>query len=253
MNKKNIIILAVIVAVLLVISYCYFGGSKQKVQDFPPDLPNPAVSTTPTPSANLNEAPAPSPSQTPDANGFLPTKMEDPHRFEALQKNFKDMSVCLNMKLGPFTQSDDMNFETLNTIIAPDLGDIVTTSDDWSATDIKTNSGEIRRIFVQNSANSNTESVRTVKYYVLQANGTQKELPLTKEQSVNPSDSLISSLEGDGQLVTKSVAKKVFYQNGDDLSVVERNGKIYSFGLAHDGKTFKCQGVDSGSVSCSCQ
>ncbi|MDG0817086.1 hypothetical protein [Bdellovibrio svalbardensis] len=256
MTKRNSLILVGVVAVILVLSYCFFGGSKTNhmPQDFPPDLPNPSAN----PSAQ-GEAAAPPPEAASgepaiDSNGFLPTKMEDPKRFELLQKNIKDMSVCLNMKTGPFTQNDDMNFETLNTIIAPDLGEVVTTTEDWSATDIKTNSGEIRRIFIKNTPNVEMEAIRSLKYYSMQPNGTQKEIPLSKEQMANPSDTLIASLEADGQLVSKSSARKVYYQNGDDLSVVEKNGRIYSFELMHDQKTFKCSGVDSAkTLSCQCK
>lgn len=254
MTKRNSLILVGVVAVLLVISYCFFDGSKKSSmpQDFPQDLPNPSESGGAANAVPPTEMASGEPAI--DSNGFLPTKMEDPKRFELLQKNFKDMAVCLNMKTGPFTQNDDMNFETLNTIIAPDLGEVVTTTEDWSATDIKTNSGEIRRIFVKNVPNVEMEAVRTLKYYSMQPDGSQKELPLSKEQAANPSDTLIASLEGDGQLVSKSSARKVYYQNGDDLSVVDRNGRIYSFELSHDQKTFKCTGVDSAkTLACQCK
>ncbi len=257
MTKRNAFILVGVVAVLLVISYCFFGGPKSNnmPHDFPPELPNP-TSPTANPAAHGEPAAPEAASGEPavDANGFLPTKMEDPKRFELLQKNFKDMAVCLNMKIGPFTQNDEMNFETLNTIIAPDLGEVVTTTEDWSATDIKTNSGEIRRIFIKNNPNVEMDGNRTLKYYAMQANGSQKEIPLSKEQMANPSDTLIASLEADGQLVSKSSARKVYYQNGDDLSVVEKNGRIYSFELMHDGKTFKCLGADTAAtLACHCK
>lgn len=255
MNKKSALFLAGIAAILLTVSYFYFGGlnNKEAVSNFPPDLPNPNAPAS-SPAASGVPADSVAAESTSSGNGFLPTKMEDPKRYELLQKNFKEMSICLNMKLGPFTQNDDMNFETLNTLIAPDLGEVVTTTEEWSATDIKTNSGEIHRIFIQNVPNSDHDSVRTLKYYLMTPGGGQKELPLTKEQSINPTETLIASLEGDGQLVSKSNARKVFYQNGDDLSVVERNGRVYSFELAHDQKNFKCSGVDSSqNLSCSCK
>lgn len=258
MTKRSSIILgAIVVAIILVISYCYFGGGFGKSSNVPPDLPNPHGDPAVPTAGKTQAAEVPEPASgepATDANGFLPTKMEDPKLFEGLQTNFKQMSVCLNMKMGPFSQGDDMNFETLNTIIAPDLGDIVTTTEDWSATDIKTNSGEIRRIFLRTNPSNDTEQTKTLNYYSIQPNGSQKEISLSKEQRTNPTDTLLASLEGDGQLVSKSVARKVYYQNGDDLSVVERNGRVYSFELAHDGKTFKCSGVDAAkTLNCNCK
>lgn len=255
MTKRNSLLLIGVVALLLVASYYFISHSKKTSMpaDFPPELPNPSENLEAHGEpAVLTEAPSGVAAN--DANGFLPTQMEDPKRFELLQKSFKELAVCLKMTTGPFTQNDDMNFETLNTVIAPDLGEVVTTMDEWSATDIKTSSGEIRRIFIKNNSDTSTDSVRTLSYYAMQTDGSQKNLPLSKEQANNPSEALLASLESDGQLVSRSSARKIYYQNGDDLSVVEKNGQIYSFAVNHDQKNFGCTGADSSkTLSCHCK
>ncbi|HWU42086.1 MAG TPA: hypothetical protein VN132_01570, partial [Bdellovibrio sp.] len=110
------------------------------------------------------------------------------------------------------------------------------------------------RIFIQNIPVGGAETNRVLKYSTINANGSQTEIPISKEQSQNPTDTLIASLEGDGQITSKSMARKIYFQNGDDMSVVERNGHIYSFELAHDQKLFKCSGVDAASsINCSCK
>lgn len=245
----------------MVISYFYL--TKKPVQtapDRPPDVSSQAgpvdmanapkatsakgkTSTMDVPAVNMDSGTA----------GFLPTKMEDPKLFEFAQKNLKEMSVCLNMKMSAFAENEQMSLQVLENIISPDLGDIVATMEDWSATDIKTGAGEVRRIFIETKESANGEPLRKLKYYSMSSGG-QKEIPLSKEQSSNPSDTVIGGLEADGQMIGKSVARKVYFQNGDDLSVVERDGRVYAFELAHDQKTFKCTGFDaSASMSCSCK
>ncbi|MBO9667192.1 MAG: hypothetical protein J7501_10310 [Bdellovibrio sp.] len=253
MSKKNAVILVIVAAVILILSYCFLKPN-HSADVFPADMPPaegvPAGDTNPTPPPADNET---SPVQADEA-GFLPTKMEDPERFAMLQKSFKDLGACLAVQTGPFGQNDDINFESLNTVVAPDLGEVVTQQEKWSTTDIKTNAGEIRRIFIENTNDPDMPVARVLKYYSLIPTGGQKELPLAREQSLNPSDTLIASLESDGQLVSKSIARTVLYQNGDDLNVVERNGKIYSFTLSHEGKTFNCTGVDSSkTLKCVCK
>lgn len=251
MNKKSAIIAVIVLLVILVLSYCYFGSAHGD-KTFPANMPpsSDTKSTNPTPAPNDAET---APVQT-DSAGFLPTKMEDPERYGLLQKNFKELGNCLHIEVGTLDQNEDVNFETLNEIVAPELGQVVHQEEEWTSTDIKTSSGEVRRIFIQNSGADTGSITRHLKYYAMAPQGGQKELPVSKEQAVNPSDTLIASLESDGQLVTKSTARKFFYQNGDDLNVVEKNGQIYSFGLGHEGAFFSCQGVDSAkTISCTCK
>ncbi|MGE5085953.1 MAG: hypothetical protein ACM3MG_06590 [Bacillota bacterium] len=255
MNKKSAIVSVVILVIILVLSYCYFGKNSQN-STFPANMPpsdssdNKAHSEQVAPPPNEDVAN----SANTDAAGFLPTKMEDPERFDLIQKNIKDLGQCLHIQVGTFDKSEEFNFETLNELVAPDLGQVVHQEEEWSSTDIKTNSGEIRRIFIKSSGADTGSINRQLKYYAMNPLGGQKELPISKEQEFNPSETLIASLESDGQLVTKSLARKFFYQNGDDLNVVEKNGQIYSFGLGHEGAFFSCQGVDSAkTIRCVCK
>lgn len=259
-NKKMILALSVLgCAIVAALFYLKSHPSNEVIQDLPPELPNPmATSNSSAENEPSNRKSKTGASEIPAtdfsgaSNGFLPTKMEDPKLFEFLQKSFKDMSVCLNMKVGNFAANEDMNMEKLIPLVSPDLGDVITTIEEWTTTDIKTSSGEIRRIFVQTSENNLGETIRHLKYTSITTGG-QKEIPLTKEQSVNPSETILASLESDGQLLSKAAAHKVYFQSGDDLSIVEKDARLYSFELAHDQKTFKCSGLDSSkNMSCTC-
>lgn len=259
MTKKTFIILFIAAAVLLIVSYCQFGKGPDMA---PSQLGEPAVGTeSPVMSGSsakkMTKATLPPPDTAAPANsaaGFLPTRMEDPKKFESYQKNLKEMAECLNMKVGVLDPQAEINFDYFNSVISADLGDIVAQAEEWSAIDIRTQAGEIRRIYVENSTSGEAEPQRKLKYYSMGSGGEQKELPLSKDQMSSPSDSLIASLEKDGDVIGRSVSRRIFYQNGDDLLLVERNGKIYSFQLPHDGKTFSCLGADSSStMKCQCK
>lgn len=187
-------------------------------------------------------------------SGFLPTQMEDPKRFEIYQQSLKQMAECLNIKIEDLDPQAEINFDYFNSVISADLGDIVAQIEEWSAVDIRTNSGDIRRIYIESSRSGEPDPERVLKYYSISPGGEHTELPLAKDQMSSPLDSLLASLEKDGDVIGRSVSRRIFYQNGDDLLLVERNGKIYSFQLPHEGKTFSCTAADSSStMTCQCQ
>lgn len=183
---------------------------------------------------------------------FVPTQMEDPKLFDTWSANLKDMAKCLNMDIKPLNKGSEVNFEAVNQAILPDLGEVVAQYDDWTATDIKTPSGEVRRIFIQYN-NDNEPPTKKVSYYTYK-NGKQEVIPLTKDQSDNPTDTAIASLEGDGRVYGQSVSRRIGYINGDDLLLSEKNGKIFSYSLHHDGAQFSCTGVNkSETFKCNCK
>jgi|GEM_PF-1909743 len=251
MKRNALIATGLAAAAILIISYCHFQSSPEKNSATTVE-PESMGSLPPSENAGSQQPTGESASAGTSGAGFLPTQMEDSEKFASYQKHLKEMAVCLNMAMNPLDPQAEINFETLNKVISPDLGDIVTTSDEWTATDIRTKSGEIRRILIQNSPDVDAESQRTLKYYSLGVDG-QKELPLSQEQMANPSDALIASLEADGEPVAHSVSRRIYYQNGDDLLYVERNGKLFSFELPHDGKTFTCTNADTAQMTCKCR
>ncbi|WP_374034728.1 hypothetical protein ACES2I_02145 [Bdellovibrio bacteriovorus] len=256
MSKKSALILSLVTAVLLIFTFCHFyGGSPEETADetlavqettgVPAESVAPPVKAVPPP-VDVSAAP-------PSA-GFLPTEMEDPGKFAAYQQKLKEMAVCLNMQMNTLDPNVEINFDTFNQVINPDLGDIVTQTEEWTATDIRTKGGELRRIYIENAPSIEAGSSRTLKYEAFSADGTAKALPLSKEQMSNPSDALVASLEADGEVVSRSISRRIYYQNGDDLLLVEKNGRIFSFELTHDGATFRCSGADkASSFQCQCR
>lgn len=252
MSKTKIIILAVVVGLLI------FFGYRWQSSENTPDTVKPPVA----PEQDKKNIPPPPPPQTSAvpakdvsaSAGFLPTQMEDPQRFEMFQKHLKEMSQCLHVKMNSLDPQSELSFDTFSSAISPELGDIVTKEMAWAVTDIRTKTGEVRRIHIERNFDADEGAPRLLKYYSVEADGSQKEIPLPKEQTTNPTDTLVASLEADGDLIGNSSAQLVYYKNGDDMMFVERNGKIYSFEVPHEGKTYSCTGADSSeTMKCACK
>ncbi|UXR65316.1 hypothetical protein EZJ49_03505 [Bdellovibrio bacteriovorus] len=254
MNKKSALFLGLIVAIVLIISYCHTR------RDAGPEGTEPAPETLGTPAEQITEAQnfvkaEPPPMEAPAAaasSGFLPTEMEDPHKFELYQQKIKEMGACLNMIVKPLDPGVEVNFDTFNQSINEDLGDIVTQDEEWVTTDLRTKDGELRRLYLERMGDP--EGSRSLQYFAYASDGSRKELPLSKEQKINPTETLLASLEADGEVVGRSVSRRIFYQNGDDLLLVEKNGKIFSFQLVHEGTSYRCTGADKSSTfQCQCK
>lgn len=263
---KNTKALWGIIAVVVAAAVIFFGKSVYKNgEQIPPavsqDSSDIDISGEPAesvkPSVKKNTPPEPVPPvdmnvKEPNTQTFIPTKMEDPQLFDTWSANLKDMAKCLNMDIKPLNKNSEVNFEAVNQAILPDLGEVVAQYDDWTATDIKTPSGEVRRIFIQYN-NDNEPPTRKVSYYSYK-DGKQTNISLTKDQSENPTDTAIASIEGDGRVFGQSVSRRIGYINGDDLLLSEKNGKIFSYSLHHDGAQFSCTGADKSSTfKCNCK
>lgn len=254
MNKKSALFIGLIVAIVLIISYCHTqrDAGQEEAELAPETLGTPAEQATEVKGAGKAEPPPMEAPAEATGAGFLPTEMEDPQKFELYQQKIEELGTCLNMIVKPLDPGVEVNFDAFNQSINEDLGDVVTQDEEWVATDLRTKDGELRRLYLERVGDP--EGSRSLQYFSYAADGSRKELPLSKEQKINPSETLLASLEADGEVVGRSVSRRIFYQNGDDLLLVEKNGKIFSFQLVHQGISYSCTGADKSSTfQCQCK
>lgn len=248
MKKQTQILAIAIVAVVGTLTYCHFRSSTPEVPAVNPEeigsLPPPEASEAP-------KAAVPPPTEG-TSPSFLPTQMEDPQLFTSLQKMVAEMNDCIGTQ-AKFDENQDFNVDMLNNMVMPFLGEIVMTTNEWATSDIQTPSGEIRRIYLEYHTDIMSDTATALKYYSLGPSGEQKELPLSEEQMNDPSETLIASLEADGSLLGRSRSQRMFYQNGGNVLIVERNGKLYSMDVPLNGKRFRCDGMDAAAtLKCQC-
>ena len=194
-------------------------------------------------------APSLPPEDSSGGSGFLPTEMSEPERFERIQNELKNLGVCLGIQVTPLEKNEEFNVGTFTAAIQNELGEVVLIEDEWHATDIQTPSGELRRILVRHD---NLEGGGRSLRYIAYRNDQEVDLELTPEQTKNPSETFIASLEKDGKLISKASALRAIFAGGASAAIGEKDGQIHSFQIPHKEKTFQCTGADGVNLTCTC-
>lgn len=168
-----------------------------------------------------------------------------------LGPHLRKIGECLGIK-NTLNDSAELSFDAFNESVKNELGDLVSREFDWKNVHTVLPNGEKRRIRMEVEAKSEEVSGIRLKYFGVDAEDLPVPLPLPEEQSWNPSEALIASLEGEGQVTLREEAHRGLYTKGSELYYVERNGALSELELIHHGKSVKCQNLQSAQGSCNC-
>ena len=173
-----------------------------------------------------------------------------------IQKNFagqlKLMGACLGVQ--PQVESEKLapSFDNLSASLKPALGELVVRMDDWSQQDLKYPDGSMKRIRSEYEYQDNGNPIRRAQLYKINDQGMPEMQPLNPTQSTDPSEEFLNSLKGDGQEIMEEKGGRVYYQEGEELVLVERSGQVQSFSLTKGDKTFSCTETDAVTSNCQC-
>ena len=186
-----------------------------------------------------------------------------------IQKNFsgqlKLMGACLGIQPQVDSEKIAPSFENLSASLKPALGELVVRMDDWSQQDLKYPDGSMKRIRNEYEYQDNGNPVRRTQLYKINDQGMPEMQPLNPAQATDPSEEFLNSLVADGQEILQEKGGRVYYQQGEELVLVERtgqvnslknvsgnSGQIQSFSLTKGDKTFSCTETDSVTSNCQC-
>ena len=168
-----------------------------------------------------------------------------------LGTHLREIGQCLNINNALNDTAAD-TFAELQSSLQSVLGEVIAKGMDWSNVHVTLPSGEKRRIHLEVEASGDHGTVRRLKYYGVDAEDLPVPLTLPKDQSENPSDTFIASLENEGQITLREEARRGIYSQGAELYYVERNGALSEIELSYQGKSVKCQGLNATQGHCSC-
>ncbi len=180
-----------------------------------------------------------------------------PEENQQVYKNFsehlKTIGTCLEIKNSVDSDKVDPTFDNLVVSLRPALGEVVVQMDDWTQRDLRNNDGERKRLRTEINYQSNdNQPVKRLQIYKLNEQGMPELQTADPEQSVNPTDAYIDSLRTGFETSLEEKGGRAYYQEGEELVMIERNGKLESISLSKGGKTVSCSGLDSLKSNCQC-
>ncbi len=170
---------------------------------------------------------------------------------EFFGQSIKQLALCIGLNNIEGTDRLDPSSDNLMAVVKSDLGDPILRSEDWMTWNLRVGSEE-RRIRIETDYSDNDQVSRHLLYFKLDAQGQPALIPLPDEQSKDPSESFVASLQKDGEVYEEEKGERAYFENGQELVLTEKNGKIDDLEFANGAKTFRCAGILTSSPSCKC-
>jgi hypothetical protein len=187
---------------------------------------------------------------TPERKKSEPVDMNKASEF--FGQSMKQMAACVGLNTsGVGGERLDPSFESLLTTVKSDLGDPILRSEDWMTWNMRA-SGEERRIRIETDYSDSDQASRHLLYFKLGKDGQPTLIPLPNEQTKDPSESFIASLQKDGEVYEEEKGERAYFENGQEMVLTEKNGKIDDLEFSNGSKTFRCAGILTSSPSCKC-
>lgn len=166
--------------------------------------------------------------------------------------HLKQMGICLGIQVSGEAEKVSPTLENLTAGLRPALGEAVVTMDDWSQQDLKYADGSLKRVRTETEYPDNANPIRRVQLYKINDQGMPEMQTLNPNQANDPSDEYLLSIKGDGEEVISEKGSRSYYQEGEELVLVEKSGKVQSFSLSRGEKTFSCTEIDATTSNCQC-
>lgn len=239
-NRRNIFVTVLVGAALIGVALYFSGTGKETPVETVAPAPEalPAVGNNSTPAFN---ATAPTPQPTPSPEGPLP--LLGPH--------LREIGDCLKIS-NSLNEEADLSFTSLNDSVHRELGELIANDTDWKNVHVTLPNGEKRRLRIEVEATSEEGSALMLKYYGVDKEDLPVPIPLTSEQSKNPSAEYIASIENQGKVTLREEGRRGVFSKGAEIYYTERNGALSDIEISYEGKSVKCQDLQTNHGNCTC-
>lgn len=167
-------------------------------------------------------------------------------------EQIKLISKCFNFQFNTVNPVIEPTAENIINLLGPFVGEGVIKMEDWSQRDLKHADGSMIRIRTEMDYEDEANPVRRVQLFKLNNQGMPLLQNIDPQQSINPTETFIESLQGDAQPTSFESGNRIYYQDGEELVFVEQSGRLNSFSFAKGDKTFTCSMINSNRGNCQC-
>jgi hypothetical protein len=159
----------------------------------------------------------------------------------------KTMGQCLQIK-------NVVDYDQIDPIVSlkPAMGDVTVYTDDWTQADVQYADGSQKRIRTEVNYDNPGNPTKYLQIYKLSEMGVPEMEDLDPQQTTNPSDEYIESMKVGSSTLQHEKGGRAYFQGGEELVIIERNGKIESITMTKNNKTISCNSMSSKESSCQC-
>ncbi|MGZ3745714.1 MAG: hypothetical protein ACXWRE_00175 [Pseudobdellovibrionaceae bacterium] len=170
---------------------------------------------------------------------------------EFFGRSMNQLGACMGFNNVGTADRLDPSVDNLMATLKSDLGDPILRSQDWVTWNLRVGSEE-RRIRIETDYSDNDQPSHHLLYFKLDAQGQPTLIPLPSEQSKDPSESFIASLQKDGEVYEEEKGERAYFEPGQEMTITEKNGKIDDLDVGNGVKSFRCAGILTTSPTCKC-
>ena len=175
----------------------------------------------------------------------------------AIAENFKNQLAKVLECVSPDKKSTlvkgiDPNFQNLVEFFNESYGQYVISLEDWVQSDVKMLDGTLKRVRIDTTYLDQSSPERRISVFGLDQKGNPQMETLDPEKSLNPTDDYVNGFFKDAEAALIEKSQRVYFPNGEELILIERNGRIESVTFTAEGKTSSCSGLDQETSNCYC-
>lgn len=252
--RKNFILLVLGVIGLAVL--LYFVSPLSRSEDETPALPAPEIveEVPPEPPVKTPKPPKAPPKPVPAP---APAEAEEPPKVSlAVMKIFsqklRDLGTCLETQNNVPGDELEPNLQTVVDSVRGEWGESVISTEDWMQVEMETPEGEKRRLRVEMDFDSDTQVQRKLRFMTVAQDGQTVPIPIAEDQAIEPSDSLIASLETGNKIITEEKFERIYFQNGEEIVAKQKDGFLTELEVNKGPRSFKCAKVNEETADCQC-
>lgn len=250
--RKNFILLVVGVVGLAIILYFVSPLSRsdanhsedQVTEEIPPESLQP-VAQAPAETETAGNQPV-TQTNTNQLAGLNPAVMK------IFSQKLRDLGSCLETQNNVPGDELEPNLQTLIDSVRGEWGESVINTEDWMQVEMETPEGERRRMRVEMDFDTDTQVQRKLKLMTVSADGQTTPIPVSDDQAIEPSESLIASLEAGNKILSKEKFERIYFQNGEEIVAKQKDGFLTEIEVNKGPKSFKCTKLTEESTDCQC-
>ena len=206
----------------------------------------PVEEPLPTPNDENKTAPV-----NPDVNPNQPSA-DHAEVMKIFAQKLRELGTCLETQNNVPGDELEPNLQTLIDSVRGEWGESVINTEDWMQVEMETPEGEKRRLRVEMDFDTDTQVQRKLRFMAVGKDGQTTPIPIPEDQAVEPSDSLIASLELGNKVIEREKFERIYFQNGEEIVARQKDGLITELEINKGAKSFKCLKMNETTANCQC-